>query len=113
MRNKTEVLYDVIFKSIYNILNQNDIYELEFNTITTNTEIALINDLNYIFKNFTRIGCWFHLNQDIIRNARTYGLLNTKSKSIDINETNKIITELSLLPLTYKGNMENFNNIIN
>ena len=56
MRNKTEVLYDVIFKSIYNILNQNDIYELEFNTITTNTEIALINDLNYIFKNFTRIG---------------------------------------------------------
>lgn len=47
MSNKTEVLYDVIFKSIYNILNQNDIYNLDFDTISTDTEIALINGLNY------------------------------------------------------------------
>ena len=86
---------------------------IEFNTITTDTEIALINGVNYNFKNFKRIGCCFHLNQDIIRKARSYGLLNSKSKSIDINETNIVITVLSVLPLTYKGNMENFNYKIN
>ena len=46
MSSKTEVHYDVIFKSVYNILTQNDIYELGFDTITTYIELAIINGLS-------------------------------------------------------------------
>ena len=34
------------------------------------------------------------------------GLFNTKSKEIDSNITYEIITQLSLLPLNYKGNID-------
>lgn len=76
MSNKTEVLYDVIFKSIYNILNQKDIYNLDFDTISTDTEIALINGLNYNFKNF----CRFHLNKYIINVIFLYFLFKSYIK---------------------------------
>ena len=43
MSNKTEILYDLIFKSVIRILSQNNIYQLQIKTITTDTELALIN----------------------------------------------------------------------
>ena len=79
---------------------------MNINTITTDTELALINAVHNNFPNTTRIGCWFHLNQDLIREAKTYGLFNSKSKEIDSNITYEIITQLSLLPLNYKGNID-------
>ena len=62
-------------------------YSLNIKTITTDTELALINALNSNFKESLRIRCWFHLKQDLIRNARFLGLLNKKNKDIDINNT--------------------------
>ena len=56
MSNKSEIIYDMIFKSIKNILSQNNIYELKFDTITTDTELALINPININFPNTQRIG---------------------------------------------------------
>ena len=87
VNNKSEVMYDIIFKAIKRILTQNEIYNLEIKTITTDSEIALINAVNNNFPNVQRIGCWFHLKQDLIRNARIFGLLNEKNKDIDINIT--------------------------
>ena len=58
---------------------------------------------------FTPTGCWFHLSQDLNREARLMGLLNNKNKNIDINITYEIITQLTLLPINYKGNIENLN----
>ena len=52
-----------------------------------------------------RIGCWFHLKQDLIREARATGLLNKKNKSINIETTLEIITQLSMLPLEYNGDL--------
>ena len=57
MSNKTEIIYDMIFKSIKNILLQNNIYELNIDTITTDTELALINSIKNNFPNTQRIGC--------------------------------------------------------
>lgn len=105
MTNNTEILYDIIFKSVKNILSQYDVYELEIQSITTDTEISLINSLNNNFDNFQRLGCWFHLKNNLISNARTFGLLNPKSKTIKIDNTEKIISELSILPLKYKGDI--------
>ena len=58
----------------------------------------------YNFDNYTRIGCWFHLKQNLIRYARICGLMN--NKNIDINTTMEIITQLSLLPIEYKGDIK-------
>ena len=76
MSNKTEILYDLIFKSVIRILTQNNIYQLQIKTITTDTELALINAVKNNFANSQRIGCWFHLKQDLIREAKVLGLFN-------------------------------------
>ena len=43
MSNKSEIIYDMVFKSIIRILTQNYIYSLDIKTITTDKEIDLIN----------------------------------------------------------------------
>ena len=113
MSNKTEILYDLIFKSLKRIISQQNIYDLTFKTITTDTEIALINAVERNFDKIKRKGYWFHLSQDLIREARLMGLLNSKSKDIDINLTYEIITQLTLLPINYKGNIENLKKFLN
>ena len=85
MSNKTEELYDLIFKGIKRILTQQNIIQLNYSTITTDSEIALINSVKKNFENTHRIGCWFHLNQDLIREAKIMGLFNSKNKNINID----------------------------
>ena len=79
MSNKTEIIYDMVFKSLKKILTQNGIYPLNIKTITTDTELALINAVNNNFVDVQRIGCWFHLKQDLLREAKVLGLLNKKT----------------------------------
>ena len=57
MTNKTEILYDIIFKSVKRILTQNNIYQLSIKNITIDTEIALINAVKLNFPQSQRIGC--------------------------------------------------------
>ena len=113
MSNKTEILYDLIFKSIIRILTQNNLYHIKFETITTDTEIALINAIKINFENSTRLACWFHLKQNLLNQAKTCGLLNKNNPKIDINITFDIISQLSILPLTYKGNIDKLKSQIN
>ena len=110
MSNKTEILYDLIFKSVIRILSQNNIYQLNINTITTDTELALINAVNTNFPNTQRIGCWFHLKQDLIREAKILGLLNKKNNKINTDITYDVITQLAILPLEYKGDINYLTN---
>ena len=105
MSNKTEIIYDMIFKSIIRILTQNNIYNLDIKTITTDTEIALINSIKTNFPKSQRIGCWFHLKQDLMREARVLGLFNPKNNNINPETTLEVITQLSLLPIEYDGNI--------
>ena len=80
MSNKTEILYDLIFKAVIRLITQQNIFKLEFQTITTDTENALINAVTNNFPEVHRLGCWFHLNQNLIMEARTMGLFNSKNK---------------------------------
>ena len=85
MSNKTEELYDLIFKGIKRILTQQNIIQLNYSTITTYSEIVLINSVKNNFEKTQRIGCWFHLNQDLIRESKIMGLFNSKNKNINID----------------------------
>ena len=98
MSNKTEILYTMIFKSIINILTQHDIYKLNINTITTDIEISLINDIKTNFPNTQRIWCWFHLKQDLLREAKTLGLLNKNNAKINPETTIEVIKQIAMVP---------------
>ena len=110
MSNKIEIIYDMIFKSIKNILSQNNIYNLTIETITTDTELALINSIHTNFPETQRIGCWFHLKQDLIREAKIIGLINKKNKKINTEITIEVFTQLSMLPLEYNGDIKYLRN---
>ena len=113
MSNKTEILYTMIFKSIINILTQHNIYKLSINTITTDTEIALINAIKTNFPNTQRIGCWFHLKQDLLREAKALGLLNKNNDKINPETTIEVIKQLAMLPLEYNGDINYLKNKLN
>ena len=103
MSNKSEILYDLIFKSIiriltqnnlYNeryqtitiesiirILTQNNLYNERYQTITIDKEIALINAVKINFENITKIGCWFHLKQNLLNQAKICGGLFNKNNT--------------------------------
>ena len=106
MLNKTEILYDLVFKAVIRLIMYQNIFKLEFQTITTDTEIALINAVTNHFPEVHCLGCWFHLNQDLIREASTMGLFNRKNKKIDPEITYQIISELSILTLQYKRDLD-------
>ena len=106
MTNKTEILYDIIFKSVKRILTQNNIYNLNIKTIIMDTEVVLINAINNNFLQIQGICFWFHFKQDLLREAKILGLLNIKNKNINPKLALKAITQLSLLPLVYKGNID-------
>ena len=103
MSHKNQQLYNLALQSVKTILTQYDIYTLKIETITTDGEGALINALNNNFSGYQRVSCWFHLKQDIIKNAKHYGLFNKKSKVINPNIAKDIIKELCILPIEYKG----------
>ena len=74
LNSKNEQMYDLVFESIINIIIKKNIDELNYETIVTDQEIALINVIKKYFPNSHRIACLFHYKQDILRNLKTYGL---------------------------------------
>lgn len=68
--DRSEQLYDSIFKSIINILTQNNNYNINIITITSDAEPCLINSLNNCFNNLQRINYWNHFKDDIILNSK-------------------------------------------
>ena len=87
------------------ILYSNNINLLNIRTITTDTEIALMNAINTTFPNCQRIGCWFHLKQDLLRESKTLGLLNKNNAKINPETKLEIIKQIAMLPLEYNGDI--------
>ena len=85
MSNKYEILYNLIMQSIKDILTQFNNYNIIIDTITTDAEEALVNSIKNNFNNTQRLSCLFHLKQDIILNAKAYGLINKNSKIYKIS----------------------------
>ena len=105
LNSKKEELYDIVFESIINNILKEDYNNLNFETIVTNQELALINSIYKFFPNTKRISCLFHYKQDILRNLKTYGLYKQNYKA----ESDIIVDRLGLIPLLYKGDMKIFN----
>ena len=64
MNSKSQIAYDKVFKEIINILLISSDNKLkEFDTITTDKELALINSINNNFKYKQRISCYYKLKQ--------------------------------------------------
>ena len=108
MSNKREESYKRVFNSIIEILTQNFIYDLPLKSITTDSEISLINVVEETFLGIQRIGCFYHLKENIENYANTVGLLNENNKYININETRDIIYILGNLCLEYIADMDSF-----
>ena len=102
----------MIFKSIKNILSRNNIYELKIDTITTDTELALINAIHINFPNTQRNGYWFHFKQDLMREDKILGLLKNKNRKINPQITLDIISQISKLSLYYNNGIKYIENYI-
>ena len=113
MNNKRYDIYKDIFLALINILTQNHIYNLDFETITTDVELALIKAVNAAFPMVRHFNCYFHYKQDLIRKFKKEGLYKRKSKKEEINECQIILNELGLLHLQYKGDINLINNKLN
>ena len=74
MNNKIYDNYKEVFFSIKNILTQNDLYSLNIETITTDSEKALIKAIYNIFPKIKHFNCYYHYKQDLIRNFKKAGL---------------------------------------
>ena len=70
--------YDILFDYLIRIITKNHKYDLNVETIVTDTELALINVIKKYFPNSRRIGCFFHYKQDLLRNIKIYGLYKKK-----------------------------------
>ena len=114
MSNRKEELYNRVFSSIIDILTQHYVYDIALTTITTDTEFALINSVKNTFLGVQRIGCWYHLKEDLVQCAHNNGLLkqNNFNKNIDPNLTKKLIYKLANICLEYDGDMKIFEDII-
>jgi len=63
LNSKKEELYDIVFESIINNILKEDYNNLNFETIVTDQEVALINSINKFFPNNKRISRLFHYKQ--------------------------------------------------
>ena len=101
LNNKSQRMFNLTFKSLINILTENKTYELDIKSIITDSETALFKTVEKFFPNTLRISCYFHYEQDILRNLRKLGLY----KDTDKKESDLILKKLGRLPFFYKGNI--------
>ena len=113
MNNKRYDNYKEVFISIKNILTQNELYSLNIETITTDSEKALIKAIYNIFPKIKHFNCYYHYKQDLIRNFKKAGLYKKNSKDGEKNECKNVINELGLLPINYNGDINYIINSLN
>ena len=85
-------------------------YQFEIETVTTDSELALIKAIKTIFPKIKHFNCYFHYKQDLIRRFKKEGLYKRKQNNQITNESQKVLKILGLLPLQYKGDINFINN---
>ena len=81
------------------MLTQNNTVSYNLETVTSDSEFALIQAINDAFPQAQRIGCYYHYINDIKRNLAIYNLNKN-----ELYET--FFKEISKVPLIYKGNIK-------
>ena len=102
MNKKNYIIYKLVLESINNILTQDKLYNLEIETITTDAEAALLKAIKIIFKPKLNFICLYHFKKDLITQLKIEGLY----KKNNINDSKKIVNELTKLSIEYDGNIE-------
>ena len=102
MNNKTEILYNYIFESLFRIIWSKKLEDINVQIIVTDQETALVNNVKKYFPKSLRISCLFHYKQDLMKNLRTYGLMKKKFKEGSL----KLLKKLGNLPFIYKGDIK-------
>ena len=98
------MLYETVFEGIIRNIFKISACDLNFETIVSDQELALINVIKKVFPKSQRISCLFHYKQDILRNLKSYGLYKK-----DLKENSDIILKkLGNLPFIYKGDLKIF-----
>ena len=101
MNGKKEIYYNIVFESIINIITDFRKIDIEIISVVSDSEKGLINTITKYFPNAQRISCYYHYTQDIVRNIKSYGLYKKEDKEV----SDKIIKELSILPIIYNGDI--------
>jgi len=113
LKNKRYEIYEKCLNSFKNIITQNNIFDLEIETITTDAETALLNAINNIFPNIMHFNCYYHYKVNILTNVKKYGLLNKNNNETNIKDIKKVIYQLGQLPILYNGDISVFYNNLN
>ena len=79
MNNKKYCLYKKVLESFISIITQNNIFKLEFESITSDDEIAMTNAISEVFVGVIRFNCYFHYKKNIVDKLRKKGFLKKKN----------------------------------
>ena len=74
--NKKYNIYKAALESFKNIITENNIFDLNINSITVYDEHALNNTVNDVFPIFNKFNCYYHYKKNIIDNLRKQGFMN-------------------------------------
>ena len=110
LNNKRYEIYEKCLYSFKNIITQNNIFELEIESITTDAETALLNAVNNVFPKIMHFNCYYHYKVNILTNVKKYGLLNKNNIEENLNDIKNVIYQLGQLPIIYNGDISIFNN---
>ena len=69
MNKRNYIIYDLIFKSIINIITKNNIYAFELSSITSDDEYALIKAIKNNFKYVNNLLCFYHLKENMLKTS--------------------------------------------
>ena len=104
MNNKKYENYVSVLESIKILITQNNAISYNVETITTDSEEALILAISECFPEIQRIGCFYHYINDINRNAKLYNIFTD-------NNYKEFLKEISRIHLLFKGNIKIFDKI--
>ena len=91
-------LYDLVIKSVKNIITQNNLYKLNINSITTGDEAALIKAIKNNFNFEYHFLCLFHYKENLVQQLKNERLKDKISKP----KSKNIINQLAKLTIYYK-----------
>ena len=117
MNNKNEKSYELVFKSLLNIITMDNSIDLKIISITTDFEKGILNAVKTVFKNIRHVGCMFHYIKNLRLNLLKIGLINNEISnltkellinlgtiSFKINDNPNIIEEIfKRFETQYKG----------
>ena len=101
MNQKNYILYDLIIKSVIKIMTQDNIYQINIKSITSDDEFALLKAIKSNFKNVDNFICLYHFKKNLISQLKIEGMMKKNFKK----DSKYIVNELTKLCIDYNGSI--------